>query len=354
MPRCVVCQHDTERTHPFGRDGEICGNCIRYHGMISCSMCGRYEWAEDFRWVSSSDRESPVCRNCFSDHFFFCPVCGGSRRIEDRNADGVCPECVGRIPVFSFDYKPEFQFHKCPGEHTKLFYGIELEVELEGNDVYVLGQDLPKEFYFKHDGSLSNGVEIVSHPMTMQFLRTKAYPWWNNIFSKWRNCGCRSEHTTTCGMHVHMSLDAFSRMQVFKVIEFMRRNKEFILHFTQRMEGNLDRWAYLDTVAMAKKKAITKTQYGHDRHSAINLATGTTVEIRIFRGTLNPDEFWRNLEFCECLYEFTDNYSPAHMDAVHFMGFVLKHKKRWPKLSAFFRGVSSVPSMHKETTRSTA
>lgn len=321
MPNCDVCGLEVSGSNGLrDRNSFICNPCLHVHGYRLC----------------------PVC-NYFQDSYNFCDSMNMCYRCAERETGEPVPRPprpythYGEVDIWDYDYKPKFQMYDM-GEKTNLYYGIELEVEW-GNLSAAIRQRicemLPEEFYLKRDGSLHDGVEIVCHPMSRDYLRQSA---WNTILKTWENAGCESHTTTTCGMHIHMSLDAFTRLQLFKLMELLRRNKDFVLSITGRTQAQLDRWAYLDQYEWSCEKAATKSQAGNDRHSAINLATGVTMELRIFRGTLDPTEFWRNVEIAECLYVFTRDFSMNQMDAHVLYNYVQDHRQQYPRFAASLKG----------------
>ena len=73
-----------------------------------------------------------------------------------------------RKPSTLMDYKPKPVFY---GQVTR-FFGVELEVDDGGEDCDYAEQLLSitgKRMYIKHDGSLDEGFEMVTHPMTLEY-----------------------------------------------------------------------------------------------------------------------------------------------------------------------------------------
>lgn len=287
-----------------------------------------------------------VCEACFAldTDSCRCIYCGCIYTPEYRGShSGCCDICApmgeeNDTVLHDWSYKPIPIFHFINDtkykENTKLYFGIELELELNKADVKQLHgivkpfNNKETHFYFKYDGSLQNGIEIVSHPMSYAYLRNYS-SLWNRAIAAANKLGCISKLTNRCGMHIHMSLEAWSRLQIYKLLKLFRENEDFILHITKRTLNQLNKWAYIDGPRESVKKSKAKAQLGLDRHSAINL-TDTTLEIRIFNGTLNQDEFWRNIEIVKCLYDFTLNYSIKSMNANVLYNYVSKNSNQYP------------------------
>jgi hypothetical protein len=161
-------------------------------------------------------------------------------------------------------------------------------------------------YYFKNDGSLSNGFEIVTHPMTISYIHQHKEDVFKKMLNALINNRYRSYDSDTCGMHVHLSKKSFGTWQLYRFIKFFVDNKEFVTAISQRKIDNLNRWATIEEestdaiIYKAKKKSGN-----HRRYVAINLQNDKTIELRIFRGTLNYQSFMKNIEFCYALFNFT-------------------------------------------------
>jgi hypothetical protein len=247
--------------------------------------------------------------------------------------------------INSYSYKPKPIFNICKGENdNSLFFGLELEIENELNKVKngqaaqkitdILSNDI---VYMKTDGSLSNGFEIVTHPMTFSFIKSIQVTF-NLMLDYLRNNGFRSYNSTTCGMHIHISKENFTTWQLFRFMSFFNDNKEFIVKLSQRDENKLKKWASLSDdnkdELVYKTISVKKGKDNFSRYSAINLCNDKTIEIRIFRGTLAQGSFFKNIEFCQALFEYTRDNS-----IVTLQGFkeYIANKKEFKNLAQFIK-----------------
>lgn len=86
--------------------------------------------------------------------------------------------------INSYNYKPRFKYFRTGKEkedEKKLLVGFELEAENIGNlteaeDLVagiseIINTDDQQFLYYKHDGSLDNGIEVVSMPFTLDYIR---------------------------------------------------------------------------------------------------------------------------------------------------------------------------------------
>lgn len=257
LTNCMNCGCTDEELFTVVVDGEektLCADCLYDMGWERCGDCG--EWTEDI--ISINDGENYVCESC-ADNYYRCDECGDyytrDRVYMDDYGNVVCCDCYDNqgystcadcgllmdsysgnwcesegeyycdscyeehrhVGVEDYSYKPEPEFHARSSEHEerKLFIGVELEVD-DGNDAEDLCCGLNKleqPIYMKHDGSLdAEGVEIVTHPCTLNFHRYELK--WGEITRICKNNGYKSHDTTTCGLHTHVNRDVFGGRRV--------------------------------------------------------------------------------------------------------------------------------------------
>jgi gamma-glutamyl:cysteine ligase YbdK (ATP-grasp superfamily) len=186
-------------------------------------------------------------------------------------------------------------------------------------------------FYCKDDGSLNNGVELVSHPGT--------FKWWQeqrgnveSVLQRVSRLGFRSHEIETCGMHVHVSNTAFENsMHIYRFLHLIYRYPTLALLVSQRNRRRLNQWATLRyskkpqlkskaNILLKRREWATADSAGH--YDAVN-KTSHTMELRIFNGTLNPSRFYKNLQFCEAALRFTaDTLNLRHVNARKFVEYV--------------------------------
>lgn len=248
-----------------------------------------------------------------------------------------------RGKINSYSYKPMPIFKMSKNESKPVFFGIELEVENETEDISnnkmseILHNKIGEFAYMKTDGSLSNGFEIVTHPMSLGYIQGKKEIF-ENVLSELSSNGFRSYNSRTCGMHIHISKENFTTWQLFRFMQFFQQNKDFIVKLSQRDISNLNKWAALEDTDRSqiiyKTKCAKKNKDNFSRYSAININNRYTVEIRIFRGTLSPGSFFKNIEFCAALFEFTrDN---VVTDILSFKKFI-SDKSEYKNLAKFIK-----------------
>ena len=187
-----------------------------------------------------------------------------------------------------------------------LFMGIELEMEaINGNPDTGLADILatsPEFVIAKRDGSLRNGVEVVSVPATMSIHAERWPALLKQLRTKYRSFDPEKTGNSRCGMHIHMDRRAITMWQLGKMWIFINNpnNADFISQISGRsVRGEI---TYCKQV---KYKKITDfLTMAYEKYSALNLKKPNTVELRIFRGTLNEFSFLRNMQFAHAYQRF--------------------------------------------------
>ena len=191
--------------------GEIvCTDCYEHH-TTTCDRCGSVIWTDD----SYGDEYTTLCSSCYHNHYTRCSCCDALLHEDDAyHLDGYdyCGECyhdeVDRNrSIHDYGYKPEPIFY---GDSDR-YFGVELEIDNAGKDdenadeiLAVANRNDTEHIYIKGDGSLDDGMELVTHPMSLDYHKQFQ---WDEIMKKAIYLGYRSHQTSTCGLHVHVNRD---------------------------------------------------------------------------------------------------------------------------------------------------
>lgn len=251
-------------------------------------------------------------------------ACGSVAHCDDvyyHESDGEYHfECEEEDSIInSYSYRPYPSFKYLQNESLTLtpFYGIELEVENKtnknsNNDMAECIED--SHLYFKSDGSLQNGFEIVTHPLSFNWIHENKDKF-EGMLNDLKLWGFNSYDSNTCGMHIHISKKSFGTWQLYRFIKFFNEYKEFIVSISQRKVEQLKKWASIEDESESELIYKAKKKCGNSsRYCAINLQNSATIEIRIFRGTLNFASFMKNIEFIDSLFNYTKNSNHCTLD----------------------------------------
>lgn len=317
LARCPFCD-------AFLLDARV-DECELHDGWNSCEDCGIADHPDDEIVLYRNAVDRVLCQSCFDREWVLCSVCDASA-LRRYRGETVCDDCLsegydddysdphanssGRL--FSHDYEPAWQEY---GNDSTMF-GIELEMEVgdDCNDCISDGIDIVKRHLgafaiCKYDGSLSHGMEVVTHPATIGYLRSSKIA---DMMDDLRGRGWRSWTTGRAGLHVHVSRTAFrDPVHLFVFTLFMYRNADRFAKYSGRTSDALDRWAtfaehtgrryeYTDSLYDKVKRGCTG-----DKYSAVNFQHARSIEVRIFRGSLNPDTLFGAVELLNALVHYT-------------------------------------------------
>ena len=170
-----------------------------------------------YRSQNEGTSDIPLCQDCYDDHYTHCERCG--RMIHNDAAHYIdggdypycrsCYEIECDRNIHEYNYKPDPIFY---GEGNR-FFGVELEIDEGGEDdssaeeVMYVGNRSDEHIYCKYDGSLHDGFEIVTYPMTLEYHM--AIMPWKDITDKARKLGYTSHQAETCGLHIHVNRTSF-------------------------------------------------------------------------------------------------------------------------------------------------
>lgn len=343
-------------------DNEIwCEDCIdrRAHW---CERCEGYNSDSSFY---ISDRGEYWCVGCSDGYAYWCEDC------DEYNADG-CDRCSedmssdGTRLIHDYSYRPDAIFHSTKDDE-RLFFGLEIEVEARDNlresAEYAHQLESMDLAYLKHDGSLNNGFEIVTHPMSHDFFKNEAGDFFAVMEGLRTQQGIRvkSWDTRTCGLHIHISRTGFSSgSHMHRFLNLVYSNPEFYSTLAGRES---DQWAkFTDCIQREYKRDAegnrifaqdigyeieTKRTFKHkldsnrnsDRYSAVNTNNRETLEMRIFRGSVNGDTIKAQLDLAHASVEYTRNLTVQDVTqgallSDNFMWYIFQHEDLYPELVA--------------------
>ena len=316
------------------RTSLLCPDCLNRETTL-CAHCGeRIFWDEN-----AGDSRTPLCQSCSEQHYVVCSHCGrviqdydAFYRDEDDDDEPLCHDCYNRYcqnVIRDYYYKPEPIFY---GDRPR-FFGVELEIDEggESNDhaaellnLANRSQDL---IYIKHDGSLDDGFEIVTHPMSLTF-QLREMPW-EQILRSAVELGYTSHQAGTCGLHVHVSRLAFGAAEreqdtaIARVLYFFEKHWEELLKFSRRTQHQLDQWAARYGYKDQPREILEHAKKGYaGRYTAVNLTNRDTIEFRMFRGTLKYNTLIATLQLVDRICDVAVHLSDAELKAMPWTAFV--------------------------------
>lgn len=326
MRKTFICDHcgkeyPKELMNVVGED-HLCNECIAENTVV-CTRCGERIYASE----NAGDNNTPLCQSCYDREFTTCYDCG--RVIHNNDAyyesdddyEARCYSCHCRHQedhcIHDYYYKPEPIFY---GEGNR-YFGVELEVddggETEENARIILNvgnRGDTERLYVKHDGSLNDGFEIVSHACSLRY-HCDEMPW-SDVLGAAKQLGFLSHQAGTAGLHVHVGRVAFGETEaeqdecIARVLYFFEKHWEELLKFSRRTRSQLDQWAARYGLKEHPKDILDHAKGNWARYTCVNLTNRNTIEFRIFRGTLKYNTLIATLQLldriCDVALYFTD------------------------------------------------
>ena len=304
-----------EDVHTGYREVETwCHSCADVHAS-QCYHCDEW-YSADSGLIANYDvygiGEVPLCEDCCSYHYSECERCGCMVYEDDvqrdRNDDVCCPDCnCGSLQDYCHtDADGFFSVSEDKAASENLYLGVELETEDDWREdpeelaqkVLMVARSVTARHIIdcKADGSLSDdGVEIVSQPCSPRYHTCT--PLWREITNACKERGAKSHDTNTCGLHIHVSRKFFhdSGRAAYILDRLISRFGLAWLRFSRRSWDQISRWAAIDVTGAGgypgktaeEKVSAWASKRGWERYRAINTNNYSTIEFRMFRGTLN-------------------------------------------------------------------
>lgn len=285
------------------------------------------------------------CAECFEDHTWRCSNCDDhvhesiAPRDWGSDCDAVCRSCLDylderdreeqeaarRVIGCYHDHARRSVTAPVPSDwtlrHGGRYFGVELEVErttgaddadalaaalLEAGNGLATGA--ARKLFAEHDGSLTDGFELITQPMGLDTHATL----WAHVLGTDAARMLRSHDTQTCGLHVHVSRTGLTRLQIAKAVVFLNdsRNENFIRAIARRYDTHY---------CCRKSKSLGRAARSDDRYEMLNLTNSRTVEFRLFRGTMRHETLMACVEFAHAVLEFSRHASCADLTMRPFL-----------------------------------
>lgn len=278
----------------------------------------------------------------------FCSDCG-TPYIRNYPTEDLCEDCASTQIVHNYSTPVEsiLGFEPLPtqeqnkvitglGRKKERLFGVELEYEqVSGRDVYktLKGHALPKS-----DGSIRDGVEIVTRPARLVTHKEKLKPFFDKI---------KTKAYLNTGMHVHVGKDGLSEYRIGFMLEFvnkpqLRKNlievagRDFTTNsYTRPDDKYTMTWGLYEQGYKIFREAT-------DRYTPLNTRKGKTIEFRLFSSPESAEECFAKLDFVNALVDYSDPYIvnvKTLKDKFNwkvFENFIIKNKKTYPDFYNYF------------------
>ena len=290
-----------------------CGECFNPDQTNCCGECGRAECCRDFSG------------NCENGHCTRCCANGCECEADEETCNHIHSYSCRRYPPASppVDSVPP----------TFLYVGVELETECpEGvsrrDASLAIYEHYSHRILQKEDGSLNNGIEFVTGKLSLEEHKKL----WPTVCETAVQAGLRSWKHKTTGLHVHLSRSHFSSLDIGKLVCFINSSDLAIRANLRKLAGR----ASTGYSEIKHKKIGCAHRSCETRYEAVNLTNDATVEIRIFKGTLNPSRILADIEFCHALAGYVKHISIAELESwPNFLAFTKSQGKPYKNFLQF-------------------
>lgn len=301
-------------------------------GKGICADCANDKWTyahccDVFVLDRYFNSDYDLCERCIDNHYFTCHSCDQMIHNDHYSQDGYCEGCwedddgdyrEGIHGYHSGVPWGERTFHSENGktyEHeqdgTITYYGIEFECEDIGHDYMGTLHTLESGWYAhaESDGSLDNGFEVITEPATYgEWMSGNMGQVMRSFHANMIELGATFE-AHTVGAHCHVSRVAFTDdNHLARFAIFGTHNAEYMRSISGRTSS--ERYAHLekyDGKTRQFRNAIKRRM--DDRSRWCNLTNRHTVEVRLFAGSNNFDDYLAHIEWITALIEYTRDLS---------------------------------------------
>ncbi len=334
ITRCYACgsyNYTKNITKVFGKANKkeinLCKTCVSKYSTI-CENCNNLVFNEFIHEINGNS----YCNTCMNKLFDKCDSCGYfsyENKLDIVEGHKLCANCKFKYFVNDYGYKPEPKFFKTiKDSKNAAFFGLEIEITSKkidkGDLAHKLSQKFINEFnnlfYLKFDRSIGNGFEIVTHPMTYNFIRKELHV---KELLKWLEEYVYMDGNDLCGIHIHIDKAQFKGIYskdknikekennfLYKLLTFFYNYFDKIIEFSNRKKP---KWVdeYCHKIEYDNIVRGLRNNGAIDRHSCINLYNKNTIEIRVFNGDIEYEKFMNYIRFTNALIEFFKLHSKS-------------------------------------------
>lgn len=358
------------------QDMRICSQCVRSRvGRCACNnnlpvilsrsdcgteRCSRHD--SENRVVSGRHGGYYAVRPLFVDQ----PIKDTSHKKVMSDRQYLLPYSQNVLDVLrKYAFVASNKERNLPGPF--LWLGVELEfvvndstrLELVRKEIF---ESLEHFAIIKSDASLpGTGAEVVTVPATLEYHRER----WQKFFDG----PAKKVHSWTndaCGMHVHMSRDYLGPVGLGKLLRFINlaENSRFIEIVAGRGSNNYSNLnpskkitdafgVGFDSRIAARISNEERTANLFNHRDALCVSGrngGLSAELRIFKGNVSKNGFFKNLDFTVAAADFCKQTSLRHLRWENFIEWMELPTNRgsFPYLAEFLADSALMKRLHKK------
>lgn len=351
--------------HMLRRNTMLCGSCRE--DSYTCDNCSDFVHCDNVYHLDYGDYS--FCESCYYESTEQCDYCDQRWHVDDE------PQCScesGMIQSYSTKFSPLF-FHTVGDdgglvlrtgrqiperERNDIFMGLEFEMEnishrRRTNDIADLFRPAyeSNQLMLKHDGSISDGFELVSQPHSLDAFM-QHFPW--HLIQEAQSQGMRGWDVghREIGIHIHVNRGAFytrhdhrrnnASPHLLGFMTFIYKNVPSI----KRIAGRNVQYGHMSEAYLDEAYDICRHGRMQSRRTlGINVQNNDTVELRMFRSTMRVDRVKAYLQFVEAAVRYTQTDRVSKMrDRFNFRQFATwcSFQERYNELNKLIDEVDAV------------
>ena len=280
--------------------------------QTTCCECGRHILLNDVFHTQDSDYD--YCESCFAE-VYICATCGDHFRYEDEgsyhNGEWYCNSCHEELDLVIKDYHSmkdygDIVFYGGADRRHVPHIGFELEVDadhrVDREEIARGLRDMFDDFMtYENDGSLRHGFEMISQPASLDY-HLQMMPTYRQAMAHLRHHGMKGHDIDTTGFHCHVDRRYFGKYEdssIAKLLYLFEKFRSELLIFSRHTDEQVSSWCRsrkqnYDNTGGWICKAVKDSRYRYhyqNRYYSVNLTNAETIEIRLWKSSLNPATF---------------------------------------------------------------
>ena len=301
-----------------------------------CQICGKVITSSD-ECIELANEGEYVHGDCARRHGLArCECCHGYI-LPKFNRCNKCEELIYRNSINSYGTKPIPFFKNSLGDDGKeypiRYYGLEMEFNhTDCEEIHDIAYGLYKDkwIYNKRDGSIDEGVEIVTSPMDRKSVKT-LMDMMSDVFDYVEN----NDYSDNAGLHIHVTKKSIPVMDRYKLCILLNSNKtkkeKYIMYYLSgRMTGVVHKNIEDNNINdhyfnIGYSSKLCPRDSSHS--IALNTGNSSTYEFRIFKSTNKPDVIMSYIEMVDTMIMFCHQTGIKDITVENYINWLKKNTK---------------------------
>lgn len=242
-------------------------------------------------------------------------------------------------------YRPKLYFccteEEYRNKENNLYMGFELEFDApnktigsRSNKISVIDESnyifsSNTYLYYMLDGSIRNGLEMISQPSTLKFYKQNKDKF-KSLFAVIKNIGFEARRT--CGFHIHFNrnyimsqsgiYDDYYKDNEEKLIMIVDKFWKELVYLSNRQYPKIERWS--NKFSKTPKEIVDDMSHGifENKYHVLNFNNRQTIEFRLYSSSLEYKDFICYLELYYNIINAAKNLTKEQIKQINFSYFL--------------------------------